>query len=51
MRAYLDDTDPLVWNIFQAAYRASVFPVPVCNRSLSPSLIVPVANEPSRTRC
>lgn len=29
MRAYLDDTDPLVWNIFQAAYRASVFPVPV----------------------
>jgi hypothetical protein len=28
MAAYLDDTDPLVWNIFQAAYRASVFPVP-----------------------
>jgi len=29
MTAYLDDTDPLVWNIFQAAYRASVFPLPV----------------------
>lgn len=29
MAAYLDDTDPLVWDIFQAAYRASVFPVPV----------------------
>jgi hypothetical protein len=29
MAAYLDDTDPLVWNIFQAAYRASVFPLPV----------------------
>ncbi|EAQ84189.1 hypothetical protein CHGG_10593 [Chaetomium globosum CBS 148.51] len=28
MAAYLDDTDPLVWNIFQAAYRASVFPLP-----------------------
>jgi hypothetical protein len=30
MAEYLDDTDPLVWNIFQAAYRASVFPLPVC---------------------
>lgn len=29
MAEYLDDTDPLVWNIFQAAYRASVFPLPV----------------------
>lgn len=29
MAAYLDNTDPLIWNIFQAAYRASVFPVPV----------------------
>lgn len=28
MAAYLDDTDPIVWNIFQAAYRASVFPLP-----------------------
>ncbi|KXX76430.1 hypothetical protein MMYC01_200182 [Madurella mycetomatis] len=28
MSAYLDDTDELVWNIFQAAYRASVFPLP-----------------------
>ncbi|KAK3989622.1 hypothetical protein QBC44DRAFT_241205 [Cladorrhinum sp. PSN332] len=28
MDAYLDDTDELVWGIFQAAYRASVFPVP-----------------------
>ncbi|KAK3898982.1 hypothetical protein C8A05DRAFT_46842 [Staphylotrichum tortipilum] len=28
MAAYLDNTDPLIWNIFQAAYRASVFPVP-----------------------
>jgi len=26
---HLDDTDPLVWDIFQAAYRASVFPTPV----------------------
>ncbi|KAK4102453.1 Clavaminate synthase-like protein, partial [Parathielavia hyrcaniae] len=28
LAAYLDDTDPIVWNIFQAAYRASVFPLP-----------------------
>lgn len=28
MTAYLDETDDLVWGIFQAAYRASVFPVP-----------------------
>ncbi|KAK4182650.1 hypothetical protein QBC35DRAFT_478880 [Podospora australis] len=28
MDAYLDDTDELVWGIFQTAYRASVFPVP-----------------------
>jgi hypothetical protein len=34
MAAYLDDTDPLVWNIFQAAYRASVFPVPVGRPSI-----------------
>lgn len=26
---HLDDTDTLVWDIFQAAYRASVFPTPV----------------------
>jgi hypothetical protein len=29
MSEYLDES-PLVWNIFQAAYRASVFPIPVC---------------------
>ncbi|KAJ4286400.1 hypothetical protein N0V88_008023 [Collariella sp. IMI 366227] len=28
MAAYLDDTDALVWNMFQAAYQASVFPLP-----------------------
>ncbi|KAK4155269.1 hypothetical protein C8A00DRAFT_13670 [Chaetomidium leptoderma] len=28
MADYLDDTDPIVWDIFQAAYRASVFPLP-----------------------
>ncbi|KAK4238377.1 hypothetical protein C8A03DRAFT_43887 [Achaetomium macrosporum] len=28
LAAYLDDTDALVWNIFEVAYRASVFPVP-----------------------
>ena len=26
---YLDDTNGLVWDIFQQAYRASVFPIPV----------------------
>jgi len=26
---YLDDTNTLVWDIFQQAYRASVFPIPV----------------------
>lgn len=35
MDAYLDDSDPLVWNIFHAAYRASVFPVPVSGTSRS----------------
>ena len=29
MDSYLDETDELVWGIFQTAYRASVFPVPV----------------------
>ena len=29
LEAYLDDSDPLVWDIFHAAYRASVFPEPV----------------------
>jgi hypothetical protein len=29
MEAYLDDSDTLVWDIFHAAYRASVFPIPV----------------------
>ncbi|KAK4456936.1 hypothetical protein QBC42DRAFT_237499 [Cladorrhinum samala] len=28
MDSYLDETDELVWGIFQTAYRASVFPVP-----------------------
>ncbi|KAK4176190.1 hypothetical protein QBC36DRAFT_311330 [Triangularia setosa] len=28
MDAYLDDSDELVWGIFQAAYRASIFPIP-----------------------
>ncbi|KAK4198103.1 hypothetical protein QBC40DRAFT_96107 [Triangularia verruculosa] len=28
MDAYLDEYDELVWGIFQAAYRASIFPVP-----------------------
>lgn len=36
MYAYLDDCDGLIWDIFQAAYRASVFPVPVSSaRSVS----------------
>jgi hypothetical protein len=50
MTAYLDDTDPLVWNIFQAAYRASVFPVPV---SLTAAFGVGLglANHCARTRC
>jgi len=26
---YLDDSDALVWDIFEQAYRASVFPIPV----------------------
>ena len=26
---HLDDTDGLVWDIFQQAYRASIFPIPV----------------------
>src|SRR5690606_23328672 len=29
MEEYLDHSDPLVWNVFQMAYRSSVFPVPV----------------------
>lgn len=39
MTAYLDDTDPLAWNIFQAAYRASIFPVPVSKHELLPSSV------------
>jgi hypothetical protein len=31
---YLDDTNFLVWDIFQQAYRASVFPVPVSRLAL-----------------
>ncbi|KAK3312017.1 hypothetical protein B0H66DRAFT_486618 [Apodospora peruviana] len=38
---YLDDTDTLVWDIFQAAYRASVFPTP--NRMLQKTLRLWVA--------
>ncbi|KAM7183652.1 hypothetical protein V8F33_013449 [Rhypophila sp. PSN 637] len=38
---HLDDTDPLVWDIFQAAYRASVFPTP--NRMLQKTLRLWVA--------
>ncbi|KAK3936613.1 hypothetical protein QBC46DRAFT_366801 [Diplogelasinospora grovesii] len=41
MYAYLDDTDGLVWDIFQAAYRASVFPTP--NRMLQKALRLWVA--------
>ena len=29
LETYLDDSDPVVWDIFHAAYRASVFPAPV----------------------
>ena len=29
LEEYLDDTDLLVWETFEAAYRASVFPTPV----------------------
>ena len=29
LETYLDDSDSLVWDIFHAAYRASVFPAPV----------------------
>jgi hypothetical protein len=52
MAAYLDDTDPLVWSIFQAAYRASVFPLPVSLRMslLDLNLFVALA-DPRRTRC
>lgn len=32
MYEYLDDTNSLVWDIFQQAYRASIFPVPVSFR-------------------
>ncbi|KAK0634456.1 hypothetical protein B0T17DRAFT_586269 [Bombardia bombarda] len=39
--SYLDDTDSLVWDIFQAAYRASVFPTP--NRMLQKTLRLWVA--------
>ncbi|KAL2185634.1 hypothetical protein L209DRAFT_766348 [Thermothelomyces heterothallicus CBS 203.75] len=51
MAAYLDDTDPLVWNIFQVAYRASVFPVP--NEMLKKTLRLWVACRfiESRWRC
>ncbi|KAK0739985.1 hypothetical protein B0T18DRAFT_331684 [Schizothecium vesticola] len=38
---YLDDTNGLVWDIFQQAYRASVFPIP--NRMLQKALRLWVA--------
>jgi len=49
MAAYLDDTDPLVWNIFQAAYRASVFPVPVGYSARTENLTL--ADHCCRTKC
>ncbi|KAK5658454.1 hypothetical protein OQA88_1843 [Cercophora sp. LCS_1] len=41
MYEYLDDTNSLVWDIFQQAYRASVFPIP--NRMLQKTLRLWVA--------
>ena len=32
---YLDDTNTLVWDIFQQAYRSSVFPIPVSLTSIN----------------
>ncbi|KAK0706127.1 hypothetical protein B0T26DRAFT_654883 [Lasiosphaeria miniovina] len=41
MYTYLDDTDGLVWDVFEAAYRYSVFPTP--NRMLQKTLRLWVA--------
>ncbi|KAL1842470.1 hypothetical protein VTJ49DRAFT_5207 [Mycothermus thermophilus] len=51
MDEYLDRSDPLVWNIFQMAYRASVFPVP--NEMLKKTLRLWVASRfiESKWRC
>lgn len=37
MDEYLDHSDPLVWDIFQMAYRASVFPEPVSLTTCKPA--------------